>query len=922
MFALRNSIRALGNAVRNISIAVKTITSGERANINRILKQGRVITRNTIRFSSNGSFKGAFTGTITGIGFVASLIGIYDSEKNRKKEEIAALPNITEYQLNQVDHINRRALTNLRTDIEGNKETVKKIAIVGESASGKTELANEYAEYLLGKLQAEEKKTIVVFHAEDELLLERDYIDFADKINIDIRSKRIKEIILLVGRELEKRSNYLLIFDNVQNFDDIKDYIPPSTTKGTVLITITTQDFDPKKYKDFQVFDLHDSRNRFSITEAMELFDKTWERNQLAREDKIKLLDRFGFSPLLVKKLAIYLMTPLSKIEKVTTALALTEGKIAKLLALERFTIVEVDKLLFNQLSTSAKMLIRNLIFLAPDQIERKAISRFLYYEYQLSPSVNSSLNNKQYFYRDTKGKIKFHPSSERNNNKDIEINNKNSELYKRISKTIDKKYESKILLTAQEICLDIDLKNKSVPQEEELYELISCTFIQEIASDRYRIHRSLRDSIENIDLEIIRKQENDFILNLGFYARRIDLIRNRDDLQDIIPTVKREIYKINLAKFSQLSLLQSINIAISAVYILDAVANYYTAGSSNCLIAEKLLKAAEELLNKVNSKNLIGEEKIKTDREITIAKSRIAYSLGRVYGVYLGNTPDLIKKAYEYLTNVQRLIEDLNPKPLEAITSDTLGLNYLDYDTGDIRKIDRAIRRCEAIIIDTNIYLDRDGATKIVPKENKVILAKCYIRIAYGFMLQSTLFKVDGYKNIFYKKALNAVSEALKIDPNYSVHLNLLARILIEKPTHYDSWRDDLVAFKGIIPELSKINDKTYDNKDQARVIYERVENECRQRNSFNYQLADALYGLARIYFIRGEFQDAQEKIQESIDIQVSKMKRIEEHIDLKDARELRRKILWAKYMPGALFSRDVCKARIYGDVSTTISL
>jgi len=844
MFGLRNSVRTLGNAIRDITVVARGIAITARAgnHANRVLIRSRVtkpLSRpySTIPKSVWSTIKEEYSKVldsklaksigiaVAAAGGVASYFGIQDHNRSTKKETIAALPNVIDYQPNEIDHIDRSATRNLIENIELNKNMVKKVVICGDSASGKTELANEYAKYFLSTLGTEEKRTIIVFHAEDQTIFESDYFSFADNIDVDTRGKTIGEIRTLVNEKLKDRSNYLFIFDNVQKFNEIEGYIPPSDTRGTIIITTILDPEQEKYYKDFQVFNLSDSRNRFTITEAIKLFDKTWKGNDILLREKISLLHEFGFSPLLIKKSAIYLMLQPEpeKKEALTKLMALTKQN----------AVLEVDRAIFAKLSNQAKDLIEQLIYLAPDRIKETTIKRF-------------------------------------ENNVSI------------------------------------------------LRELIACGFVQEIAGELYKIHRSLKHSIIEIEDKEL-KQHAKVIMHLSNYARKADLINKREENEDMIPTIE-SLARMDLEKFNKIDKAREITIAVA--YMLDAAALYYLT-KYGYLQANKLLEKAQELLD---NKKLLGSglydqvSKVVADvknkqaleispyvtnqevSEVIAAKARILYSYGRILTYYQGGEKTIIE-AREDLEKAQKLARSLKRQPLEVILTDTLGLNMLAYYSQDLKRIKGAITRYEEILEDKNPYIDRDGETEIVIKGDYKAALKCLPRVALGYLYLGKFISLEDIKNDNYKKALIALNNTAKYIPDdirkdiredTKMIMNTLAEILLSKPKDFDNWQHylkdlSLKLNKRGIEALDKMNTK--DNIDQAEMLYKQVIDNW-GKNPPNYYLTEAQYGLARIYFARGKLNNAQRWVEESIANQ-KEMKRIEEHRDFKKTRELYGRIL-----------------------------
>ena len=73
--------------------------------------------------------------------------------------------------------------------------------------------------------------------AESSLSLDREYKNLAEKFDISISGQKIEQIRELVKEKLKKLKNWLLIFDNVESYRDLKKYIPDKTNNHHILIT-------------------------------------------------------------------------------------------------------------------------------------------------------------------------------------------------------------------------------------------------------------------------------------------------------------------------------------------------------------------------------------------------------------------------------------------------------------------------------------------------------------------------------------------------------------------------------------------------------------------------------------------------------------------------------------------------------------
>jgi len=104
----------------------------------------------------------------------------------------------------------------------------------GMSGIGKTRIALEYTyKYEKEGLYSE---LIWWVRSDNQILLENDFLELADRLGIRKEAKE-KKIILFrkITNWLERHENWLLVFDNLSSFEVVKEYIP--IRNGHILIT-------------------------------------------------------------------------------------------------------------------------------------------------------------------------------------------------------------------------------------------------------------------------------------------------------------------------------------------------------------------------------------------------------------------------------------------------------------------------------------------------------------------------------------------------------------------------------------------------------------------------------------------------------------------------------------------------------------
>jgi len=108
------------------------------------------------------------------------------------------------------------------------------IAITGMGGFGKTSVAIRY-----GETHKADYDLVRVIDS-DLPVLHNSLYSFAKDLDIETQGKELRDVLDLLHRELANISNYLLIFDNVEQFAAIKDYLP--TLRAGQHIIITSRD--------------------------------------------------------------------------------------------------------------------------------------------------------------------------------------------------------------------------------------------------------------------------------------------------------------------------------------------------------------------------------------------------------------------------------------------------------------------------------------------------------------------------------------------------------------------------------------------------------------------------------------------------------------------------------------------------------
>lgn len=180
----------------------------------------------------------------------------------------------------------------------------KLLIITGQGGIGKDAIAHEFAH---SKLKTYNHRVRIIL-ASNQAELELSYRNFAEDLNLDIAKLNNVQIIKLVKKTLAtKVLTSLIIFENAEDFDSIKEYIPESNGKFTHHVIITTQ--NDKSFRDFSI--LYDSQllklKPLSNDEAIEFITIFLENSQENFESMIKLANIFMNIPLCIAHSLAYI---------------------------------------------------------------------------------------------------------------------------------------------------------------------------------------------------------------------------------------------------------------------------------------------------------------------------------------------------------------------------------------------------------------------------------------------------------------------------------------------------------------------------------------------------------------------------------------------------------------------------------------
>ncbi len=148
--------------------------------------------------------------------------------------------------LNAMHFQPRQAYQELVQRFASMSQPVTMVAITGVAGSGKSELAKYYAHEYTKKISALQNPPVIAWlNAETSDTLKASYLDLAANIGIPATDKALLEndtawahFVQRLNQALVLRPGWLLVFDNVVDYSNIKPYLKfAGNTKGQVLVT-------------------------------------------------------------------------------------------------------------------------------------------------------------------------------------------------------------------------------------------------------------------------------------------------------------------------------------------------------------------------------------------------------------------------------------------------------------------------------------------------------------------------------------------------------------------------------------------------------------------------------------------------------------------------------------------------------------
>lgn len=247
---------------------------------------------------------------------------------------------------------------------------IQTVALIGTGGAGKTTLARQYARLQKAKvvweINAETKDCII--HSFEELAYnlaqtEAEKEEIRQIRLIGDKDEKSSQILLFVKTQLKKQDHWLLIFDNVESFDDIKAFLPHSSKvwgNGKVILTTRDQNFKSNTYinsKDIIFVGSLDKGQKLSLFKK--ILCSKGKCPELTGIDAQRLLDKIPAYPLDVTVTAYYLSETQNSFSQYMSMLENSESDLRKNQEMFMKNIQEYSRTRFGIISLSIEKILK-----------------------------------------------------------------------------------------------------------------------------------------------------------------------------------------------------------------------------------------------------------------------------------------------------------------------------------------------------------------------------------------------------------------------------------------------------------------------------------------------------------------------------------------------------------------------------------
>ncbi len=184
---------------------------------------------------------------------------------------------------------------------KSNKKELNIMVLTGLGGIGKTQLALQYARHT-----ARPYTLKAWFQAENLDQLNQSYIQFAKTLGLTSEESSMKEIIVFVNKTLSKHPGWLLVYDNVNSYEEIEPYLPESG--GHILITSRSQLW-PNMIHALSVGMMTENESLQLLHQLIHHHTNVQQKNlQNKEENEIKMLSKMlGYLPLALAQAGSYI---------------------------------------------------------------------------------------------------------------------------------------------------------------------------------------------------------------------------------------------------------------------------------------------------------------------------------------------------------------------------------------------------------------------------------------------------------------------------------------------------------------------------------------------------------------------------------------------------------------------------------------
>ncbi len=184
-------------------------------------------------------------------------------------------------------------LESIKEKFDNQIDLDKLFILTGLGGVGKTQIALEY----IFRFQ-ENYEVVWWIESEDSSMIIKSYNSLLIKLGlVDKEIEDVNEVVLMISKWASQNNNWLFVYDNASNIDELYDYIPV-TQNGNILITSRFVDWDMIGHK-YEV-------NVFNKVEAV---DFIMNRTKSEIDDGVEeLIEELGYLPLALEQASAYIL--------------------------------------------------------------------------------------------------------------------------------------------------------------------------------------------------------------------------------------------------------------------------------------------------------------------------------------------------------------------------------------------------------------------------------------------------------------------------------------------------------------------------------------------------------------------------------------------------------------------------------------